>query len=180
LFSVGGGSNNTNNEQRTKNETMPIIPTHREPQNPLCAGITKQAGAREPLFNINVVRRAVAGDAIKQAKTCPTLVSTLAEQTAEAADTLDVAVQRVGKHLETLKPLKKETLDELRGLRMATTTEVAAMLKPLEDLRKFFLGAEHDKEIERLREFVDLCERLEKLKQSGFLDTVADTMLKLS
>jgi hypothetical protein len=63
---------------------------------------------------------------------------------------------------------------------MTTTTEVSAMMKPLEDLRKFFLGADHETEVARLREFVDLCERLEKLKESGFLDTVADTMLKLS
>ena len=63
---------------------------------------------------------------------------------------------------------------------MTTTTEVAAMLKPLEDVRQFFLGKDHEAEVARLREFVDLCERLQKLKQSGFLDTVADTMLKLS
>jgi hypothetical protein len=134
----------------------------------------------QPLIHVEKIRNVIAHDAIKKAKTCPELMITLAEQTTEAADTLDVAVSRVGKHLETLKPLKKETLEELRGLRMTTTTEVAAMLKPLEDLRKFFLGAEHDKEIARLREFVDLCERLEKLKKSGFLDTVADTMLRLS
>jgi hypothetical protein len=30
----------------------------------------------------------------------------------------------------------------------------------------------------RLREFVELCERLQKLKESGFLDAVADTMIK--
>jgi len=35
-------------------------------------------------------------------------------------------------------------------------------------------------ERKRLSEFVDLCERLKKLKDSGFLDTVADTMIRLA
>jgi phosphoenolpyruvate-protein kinase (PTS system EI component) len=102
------------------------------------------------------------------------------QQAKEAADV-------VGKEILTMQSLaletgelKKEVIGNIRGLRMTATTEIAAVIKPLEDLRKFFLGAEHDKEVERLREFVDLCERLEKLKKSGFLDTVADTMLKLS
>jgi hypothetical protein len=107
-------------------------------------------------------------------------MSTLIEQTVEAKTSLALAIQGIGENAEKLKPMKQEVINELRGLRMTTTSEVAAMLKPLEDLRRFFLGADHDKEITRLREFVDLCERLEKLKQSGFLDTVADTMLKLS
>ena len=107
-------------------------------------------------------------------------MSDLAEKTKEAADVLDESVARVGKHLENFKPFKKEMIEELRGLRMTSTTEVAAMLKPLEDLRKFFLGDTHKEEVERLKEFAELCERLQKLKQSGFLDTVADTMLKLA
>lgn len=159
---------------------MPIIPTHGGPKDERLLGVSVQKGTKDPLINADVLRRYLSSEAIAQSKSCPELMSTLAEQTSAAADTLDVAVSRVGKNLESLQPLKKQTLEELRGLRMATTTEVAAMLKPLEDLRKFFLGAEHDREIERLREFVDLCERLEKLKESGFLDSVADTMLKLS
>ena len=107
-------------------------------------------------------------------------MSEIVEQTIAAKTTLAEACNGIGEHMEKLKPMKKEVIDELRGMRTATAMEVAAMLKPLEELRKFFLGDDHEKEIARLREFVDLCERLEKLKESGFLDTVADTMLKLS
>jgi hypothetical protein len=49
----------------------------------------------------------------------------------------------------------------------------------LKDVRQFFLNENHETEVARLKEFVELCERLQKLKASGFLDTVADTMLKL-
>ena len=107
-------------------------------------------------------------------------MSEIIDRAQEAKLTLSEVAQGIGEHLESIKPMKKEIIEHLRGMRMATTTEVAAMLKPLEDLRKFFLGEDHDSEISRLREFVDLCERLQKLKETGFLDTVADTMLKLS
>lgn len=137
-------------------------------------------GGREPLLNVDKLRKVVAKEAIGLASQAPKIMSELAEKTAEAADVLDESVARVGKHLETFKPMKKEMIQELRGLRMTSTTEVAAMLKPLEDLRKFFLGDQHIEEVAKLKEFVELCERLERLKKSGFLDTVADTMLKLA
>ena len=133
-----------------------------------------------PLLDMGKLEKIIAAKAIQTANEIPKTMSTLVEQTIEARQSLTEACEGIGVNMEKLKPLKKEMIDELRGLRMTTTTEIAAMLKPLEDIRKFFLGAEHDKEIARLREFVDLCERLETLKKSGFLDTVADTMLKLS
>lgn len=126
------------------------------------------------------VNVAIANMVIQTANQIPEVMSNITEQAIEAKTALAEACNRIGENMEKLKPMKKDMIDELRGLRMTTTTEVAAMLKPLEDLRKFFLGAEHDKEIARLREFVDLCERLQTLKESGFLDSVADTMLKLS
>jgi len=54
------------------------------------------------------------------------------------------------------------------------------MLKQLEDVRKFLIGQDHAKEIAALKEFVELCERLQKLQRDGFLNSVADTILKLS
>lgn len=133
-----------------------------------------------PMLDINRVAPFLAKQAITESKTIKKEMNTLIEDTNEAQQALRTAIEGIGKNMDKIKPMKKELIENLRGMRMTTTTEVAAMIKPLEDLRKFFLGAEHDKEVERLREFVDLCERLERLKKSGFLDTVADTMLKLS
>lgn len=73
-------------------------------------------------------------------------------------------------------------LESLRAMRMAMNMEVTQITKSLEqfkDVRKFFLSDEHTQEVERLKEFVELCERLKSLKESGFLDQVADTILKL-
>ena len=133
-----------------------------------------------PMLDINRMAPVLAKQAITESKTIKKEMSTLIEDTNEAQEALRTAIEGIGENMDKIKPMKKELIENLRGMRMTTTTEVAAMIKPLEDLRKFFLGAEHDKEVERLRDFVDLCERLERLKKSGFLDTVADTMLKLS
>lgn len=127
--------------------------------------------------NIEIELKALAEAAIVEAKE---RIGFYKDEIALAETTLRDEMNLIAEFSRKSKEAKKEIIENFRGMRMTATTEVAAMLKPLEDLRKFFLGAEHDREIARLREFVDLCERLEKLKKSGFLDTVADTMLKLS
>lgn len=73
----------------------------------------------------------------------------------------------------------KNILPELRTWRMAVDSELAMVLKHFGEVRQFFLSDKHDEEVKRLREFVGLMERLKALKDSGFLDRVADTMLKL-
>jgi hypothetical protein len=122
----------------------------------------------------------VAVRAIGRAQHVPDAMSDLADKAHEAKMTLMEAITGIGQGLEGLKPMRKEMVEEIRGMRESVTAEVASTLKPLEDIRRFFLGPEHDKEIARLREFVELCERLKKLKDEGFLDSVADTLLKLS
>jgi len=97
-----------------------------------------------------------------------------------ATNVLDEEMQKIGACLQGSKRLKKEFTETLRTLRQNVVSEVSQITKPLKEVREFFLGANHDKEIERLREFVDLCERLKALKDSGFLDSVSDTMLKLA
>ena len=70
-------------------------------------------------------------------------------------------------------------LPELRNWRMSMDAELSMVLKHFGEVRQFFLSDKHDAEVKRLREFVELMERLKALKDSGFLDRVADTMLKL-
>lgn len=71
-------------------------------------------------------------------------------------------------------------LKELREFRMAAITEIHNTKNELADIRRFFLADNHHEEIRRLREFVDLCERLSKLKKDGTLDVLAETIIKLS
>lgn len=76
----------------------------------------------------------------------------------------------------------RTSLETLRQWRFAFESEgvqIVKQMKQFEDVRKFFLSDNHVQEMARLKEFVDLCERLKALKDAGFLDQVADTILKL-
>jgi hypothetical protein len=73
-----------------------------------------------------------------------------------------------------------ERLKQLRIFRMSFDTETKSLMASLREVRQFFMDKTHDDEVKRLKDFVEICERLKALKDSGFLDTVADTMLKLA
>lgn len=71
-------------------------------------------------------------------------------------------------------------LKDLRMARMAIDTEMRQIMSALREVRGFFVDKDYETERTRLKEFVEICERLKLLKESGFLDTVADTMLRLA
>lgn len=104
----------------------------------------------------------------------------LARAAFDARGVLNDSLAQVGLSLDEFKAKSKILLDELRGTRFSAVSETTQMLSPLKELRQFFLGKDYDEEIKRLKEFVELCERLQKLKQDGTLDAVADTMVKLA
>ena len=86
----------------------------------------------------------------------------------------------IGGDMERFRANTKLYLDDIRQSRMGVVTETAQITKALHEVRQFFLGQDYKEQTARLKEFVDLCERLQKLKESGFLDSVADTMLRLA
>lgn len=71
-------------------------------------------------------------------------------------------------------------LTELRMTRMSTESEMRQLLSSLKEVRAFFLDQDYESQVARLKDFVETCERLKALKDSGFLDQVADTMLRLA
>jgi hypothetical protein len=89
-------------------------------------------------------------------------------------------VQGLGGEMEKFEAQAKIHCEQIRGKRMTMVTEAAQMTNALKEIRQFFLGSDYKEEIARLSEFVDLCERLQRLKESGFMDSIADTMLTLS
>ena len=76
--------------------------------------------------------------------------------------------------------LIRDVIENVRMARMTTVSEISLTLNALRDIRQFFIGPNYETETKRLAEFVGLCERLKSLKDSGFLDTVADTMIRLA
>lgn len=98
----------------------------------------------------------------------------------DARKVLDELCAGMGRDMETFKTNTKLYLEDIRQTRFAVVTETAAMTHGLKDIRQFFIGSDYKEQVARLGEFVGLCERLHELKKSGFLDSVADTMLRLA
>jgi hypothetical protein len=140
----------------------------------------KITGTLNPTYNAREVLNLCITWANHEAPKTPNYMSELIKQTEESVEVLKKTVAGVGQQLEEMKPLKSEFLSELRSMRMSSAREVSEMMEPLKEIREFFVGKSHEAEIARLREFIELCERLQKLKQNGFLDAVADTMIKLA
>jgi hypothetical protein len=79
-----------------------------------------------------------------------------------------------------VNPLLEEHVAALRRARMATVGEVHQTLTALKDIRKFFLDQQYTLEIDRLQQFVQLCQALADLKQSGVLDAICDSAIRLA
>ena len=81
--------------------------------------------------------------------------------------------------MERFKADSKTHIETIRATRYTVLNEVNQMLTGLKDVRQFFMGSDYKEQTDRLRGFVELCERLQKLKETGFLDAVADTIIEL-
>lgn len=103
----------------------------------------------------------------------------LVEQAADARAALDTMADTWRKDWFDFMQTNNSRVTELRQFRMATETEMRQLMASLREVRMFFLDKDYATEIARLKEFVEVCERLQKLKTNGFLDSMADTMLKL-
>jgi hypothetical protein len=103
----------------------------------------------------------------------------LVERVADAKKALELSVSTIRRDsLDYLDELDK-TLLRMRQARMALDTESKHILTQLKDVRQFFLSEQHADEAKRLREFAETLEKLKAFKESGFLDAVTDTILKL-
>jgi len=110
----------------------------------------------------------------------PSNVSALARAMVEARGVLDDQMKTIGAAMDEFERVTKAAVQTVRSQRMTTVSECSSVVNALKDVRQFFLGPDYEREQKRLVEFVDLCERLKRLKDSGFLDTVADTMIRLA
>jgi hypothetical protein len=93
---------------------------------------------------------------------------------------MDELLDGIGAKMEKFKADSKVYLNDIRQTRFAMVAEAAQMTQALGDVRNFLMGPDHEEQIRRLSEFVELCERLSALKNSGFLDRIVDTMLRLN
>ncbi len=161
--------------QTRKEKRMSQSPTQSKTNHPAQApGMQEGEIKHDDVFNAEIAQNAIN----RTGRTISNL-DTLVDKAMDARAALDVMCDRWKVSWMDFIDESESRLKWLRETRYAFDSETRQLMAGLRDVRQFFLDEKHDTEVARLREFVDLCERLQRLKASGFLDTVADTILKL-
>ena len=161
---------------------LQTVPEAQAGQTDPNASYTSKAGVRvkmvngEPMLYSEDVHRMICEEVLR----LPRETRPSVKAAEDARVVIDVLLTGIGQDMERFRSDTKHYLEDIRQTRFAVVRETAEITGPLKEVRQFFIGSEYKDEIARLREFVDLCERLQKLKASGFLDNVADTMLRLA
>lgn len=140
------------------------------------AGVKIKMVNGEPMFRLEDVQAIICAEIAKLPKeTRPNV-----QAAEDARRIIGELTDGIGADMEKFRADTKSYLEDIRRTRFAMVTEASQMIGPLKEVRQFFLGGDYKEEAARLKDFVELCERLQKLKESGFLDSVADTMLRLA
>lgn len=101
------------------------------------------------------------------------------ERFKEAAAFLDGATTQIkASWIEWLRESKSYT-EEIRTWRMAMERENKVGLAACKDTLDYLSTPEIVEKLKVLRELIEVSERLKALKESGYLDSVVDTLLKV-
>jgi hypothetical protein len=142
--------------------------------------VLNDQGFRETLIE----RQSVEGPAVEnynsEVKKGLKVTEDLTEKARELTATIDYLASEFRGPWDEFQGFIKAALGTVREQRIALGSETRLLMGSLKEVRQFFLEENYETEIRRLSEFIDLCERLQALKNSGFLDTVADTILALN
>jgi hypothetical protein len=137
-------------------------------------------GHRETLIDINSITAAAVDAHDASVKRGLKITEDLTEKARELTAVISyLATESRGPWAE-YQSFIKEAIATVREERIALGSETRLLMGALKEVRTFFLEETYEAEIRRLHEFIDLCERLKALKEDGFLDMVADTILKLN
>jgi hypothetical protein len=158
-------------EQRKEHRTMKH--NVKSTNNPMLDG--KHEDMSDAELNMEITR-----GTSKYGKESVEAAETLVERAKEATAAMEYIANHFQKNWTESSDLLTAAIGDLRGKRFAAESETKQILGAFADVRRFFLDDRHETEVRRLAEFVGLCERLKVLKDSGFIDRIADTMLTLS
>ena len=122
----------------------------------------------------------VAQHVLEKINSAPKGLSPVAKAVVDAKASLEESLTSLANCHVRFNADVKRMLEDIRETKFSVVRETADISAPLKEIRQFFLASDYKEEVARLRDFVELCERLQKLKDSGFLDSVAGTMLRLA
>ncbi len=109
----------------------------------------------------------------------PPKTTVTVQEAKDAREVVTDLLHGLGRDVENFGETCNEHLQFIRRRTNSIARETNDLLPHLKDVRSFFLSKDHETEIQRRKDFIETCERLKDLKDSGFLDDVADTILKL-
>ena len=107
------------------------------------------------------------------------LVQEANEQLRKSREDMEKLVNQVKTLGETVAPQLAAYIKELREARMATVSETRQIVAELQEVRKFFLEASYESEMNRFQQFLNVCGELKALKEDGTLDAVIDSAIRL-
>lgn len=129
----------------------------------------------EDVFNEDDLHQAI----IRTIDHLPKETRPLVAQARDCREVVNELLHGIAGEVREFREASAKHIELIRSTRYTVLSETGQMMHALKDVRQFFMGSDHKDQVARLREFVELCERLQNLKNSGFLDDVADTILKL-
>lgn len=104
----------------------------------------------------------------------------ICEEMEDTSETLKQLSLEVADSFEEISPKLKSMIDEIRSLRSSLTSELNMALAGMREVRKFFLGSDHNKEMDRLERFIKLNREILDLTKDGTMEAVSDIISKLA
>jgi hypothetical protein len=135
-----------------------------------------QEAKRTPDNDATTMCKTMANHVIMEAHGAPEKLKGLSEETIEARRILMEAVSGIGQDALKFEELSIPLLKSVREWKGALVVETRQAITAMRDMRAFVSEAKHDKELCQLKEFVDLCERIEKLRTNGTLGFVVEAL----
>lgn len=93
---------------------------------------------------------------------------------------LEETMLGIGGEMERFQAEFRDQMIALHQTKLAVLAELKVQKDTLLTTRKFFTGKERSDELVELKEFLTLCERLEKLRADGFFEQIAEPILNLA
>lgn len=98
----------------------------------------------------------------------------------ESSEILKKMINDIRAMGDAVEPALLDMIKNLRSKRMAITEEFNVVLGSLKDVRKFFSETDYELEMKKMETFIRVCKEMKQLKEEGILDSVCDSMIRLS
>jgi hypothetical protein len=108
------------------------------------------------------------------------MIAAASRQLDEARKNLTKSSDDLAKLRDLIFPQLTEYVREIRAMRMNAVSEMSTILSEMRAVHKFFTEQNYEKEMAELERFVEVCKEVQKLKDTGILDVLLESAVRLS